>query len=121
MSALALSMLAHVRRIVVDSAGIVVDAGMKRRLFDGALAEVLKAIQPRCTWLGCMIRAAIAQLDHIDDFTAGGPTNADNAAVMCEHHNQFKYRTRYQPQRQPDGTWHIHRPDGTTITSPDAA
>ncbi len=117
----ALSVLAHVRRIVVDSAGIVVDAGMKRRLFDGALAEVLKAIQPRCTWLGCMIRAAIAQLDHITDFTAGGPTAADNAAILCEHHNRFKYRARYQPQRQPDGTWHIHRPDGTTITPPDAA
>jgi hypothetical protein len=117
----ALSMLAHVRRIVIDSAGIVVNAGMRRRLFDGALADVLRAIEPRCRWLGCTIRAAIAQIDHLTDHTAGGPTNADNATILCEHHNLFKYRARYRPQRQPDGTWHIHRPDGTTITPPDAA
>jgi hypothetical protein len=117
----ALSLIAQVRRIVVNSAGIVVNAGMKRRLFDGALADVLKAIEPRCSWLGCMIRAAIAQIDHLTDYTAGGPTDAANAAVMCKTHNRFKYRSRYQPRRQPDGTWHIHRPDGTVITNPDAA
>ena len=117
----ALSVLAHVRRIVVDSAGIVVNAGMKRRLFDGALAEVLKAIEPRCRWLGCMIRAAIAQIDHLVDFTAGGATDASNAAIACEHHNLFKYRARYQPRRQPDGTWQIHRPDGSVIALPDAS
>jgi hypothetical protein len=117
----ALSVLAHVRRIVVDGAGIVVNAGMKRRLFDGALAEVIKAIEPRCRWLGCIIRAAIAQIDHLTDFTAGGPTDAANGVVMCEHHNLFKYRSRYRPRRQPDDTWHIHRPDGSIITGPDAA
>jgi hypothetical protein len=117
----ALSVLAHVRRIVINTTGIIVNAGTKRRLFDGALADVLKAIDPRCSWLGCTIRAAIAQIDHLDDHTTGGPTNTDNAAVMCEHHNLFKYRNRYRPQRQPNGTWHIHRPDGTTIHPPDAA
>jgi hypothetical protein len=117
----ALSVLAHVRRIVVNTAGIVVNAGMKRRLFDGALADVLTAIEPRCSWLGCMIRATIAQIDHLTDYTAGGPTNAENAGIACRHHNLFKYRARYQPRRQPDGTWHIHRPDGTVIKPPDAA
>lgn len=94
---------------------------MKRRLFDGALAEVIKAIEPRCRWLGCTIRAAIAQIDHLTDFTAGGPTDAANGVVMCEHHNRFKYRSRYRPRRQPDGTWHLHRPDGSIVTPPDAA
>jgi hypothetical protein len=37
------------------------------------------------------------------------------------HHDLFTYRARYRPRRQPDGTWHIHRPDGTTVTPPDAA
>jgi hypothetical protein len=54
---------------------------MKRRLFDGALAEVFKAIQPRCSWLGCMIRATIAQIDHLVDFTAGGPTAPDGSVI----------------------------------------
>ena len=117
----ALSVLAHVRRIVVNSAGIVVNAGQKRRLFDGALAEVIKAIEPRCSWLGCLVRAAVAQIDHLVDYTAGGPTDAENAGISCKHHNLFKYRSRYQPRRQPDGTWHIHRPDGTVMQLPDAA
>lgn len=116
----ALSVLAHVRRIVVNSAGIVVNAGMKRRLFDGALAEVIRAIEPRCIWLGCMLRVTIAQIDHLIDFSAGGPTDAENAGVVCQHHNLFKYRRRYRPQRQPDGTWTLRRPDGTEIAYPDA-
>lgn len=116
----ALSVLAHVRRIVVNSAGVVVNAGQRRRLFDRTLADILKAVEPRCTWLGCMIRAAVAQIDHLQSFTAGGPTSTANAAVMCEHHNLFKYRTGYQPRRRPDGTWQITRPDGTVMTLPDA-
>lgn len=116
----ALSLLGHVRRVVVNAAGVVVNAGQKRRLFDGALAEVIRAIEPRCLWLGCTIRAAIAQIDHLISYSAGGPTDADNAGVMCEHHNLFKYRSGFDARRRPDGTWVITRPDGTVLRPPDA-
>jgi hypothetical protein len=117
----ALSVLGHVRRVVLDSRSIIVDAGHRVRLFRGELRNVLKAMSPRCTWLGCTIRAAIAQLDHNESHTDGGATSAANGKIGCQHHNIFKYVNRYTPLRDPDGTWHLHRPDGTRMRPPDAA
>ena len=59
--AVALALLGHVRRIVVDGAGVVVNAGRLRRLFTGPLRDILQVIEPRCIWLGCTIRAAISK------------------------------------------------------------
>jgi len=119
--AVALAFVGQVRRIVVDGAGVVVNAGRLRRLYNGALRDVLQAIDPRCIWLGCTIRAAISQIDHLHSHVAGGATDAANAAVMCQHHNLFKYRNGYHARRDHTGHWHITRPDGTTLQRPDAA
>ena len=119
--AVALAFLGHVRRIVVDGTGVVVNAGRLRRLFTGSLRDILQVIDPRCIWLGCMIRAAISQIDHLHGHAAGGPTDAANAAVMCQHHNLFKYRNGYHARRDQHGVWHITRPDGTPLQPPHAA
>ncbi len=119
--AVALAFLGHVRRIVVDGAGVVVNAGRLRRLFSGPVREVLQVLEPRCIWLGCTIRAAISQIDHLHNPTDGGPTDAANAAVMCKHHNLFKYRNGYHARRDHTGLWHITRPDGTRLQPPHAA
>jgi len=119
--AVALAFLGHVRRIVIDGAGVVVNAGRLRRLFSGSVRDVLQVLEPRCIWLGCAIRAAISQIDHLHSHAAGGPTDAANAAVMCKHHNLFKYRNGYHARRTDNGAWHITRPDGTSLKRPDAA
>jgi hypothetical protein len=119
--AVALAIVGQVRRIVVNTAGVVTDAGRLRRLFTGSLREALIAISPRCIWLGCTIRAAISQIDDLQPHSRGGPTSSTNAAVVCEHHNLFKHNRGFTPQRQPDGTWQITRPDRTHIRVSDAA
>jgi hypothetical protein len=119
--AVALAFLGQVRRIVVDGAGVVVNAGRLRRLFTGPLRDIVQVIDPRCIWLGCMIRAAISQIDHLQGHAAGGATDAANAAVMCQHHNLFKYRNGYHARRDHHGAWHITRPDGTPLQPPHAA
>jgi hypothetical protein len=68
-----------------------------------------------------MIRAAIAQIDHLQGYAEGGLTDAANGKIECEHHNIFKHRNGYQPVRDPNGTWHLHRPNGTRMQPPDAA
>jgi hypothetical protein len=119
--AVALAIIGQVRRIVINTAGVVTDAGRLRRLFTGPLRDALIATSPRCTWLGCTIRAAIAQIDHLQPHSAGGLTDAANAAIACQHHNLFKHKHQYTPQRQPDGTWQFLRPDGTHLHTPDRA
>lgn len=119
--AVALAFLGRIRRVVVNTAGIVVNAGQTRRLFDGALRQAIIAVDPVCAWLGCSLRAQIAQIDHLEPAARGGPTNASNGKVMCEHHNLFKQRSNFGTTRNTDGSITITRPDGTQLHPPDAA
>ncbi len=43
-----------------------------------------------------------------------GPTNLENSALLCEAHHT-KVHHGFTVERQPDGTWHTYRPDGTEI------
>lgn len=117
----ALAMVGHVRRIVLDSNDVIVNAGRLTRLYRGPLREALQSITPRCRWLGCLIRARIAAIDHRHEFAEGGSTDAANADVMCGHHNRIKSQRGYRPRRLPNGWWVIQRPDGTPLQPPDAA
>ncbi len=117
----AAALIGRIRFIVVDGAGVIVSAGRKRRLFTGALRESIIAIDPVCGWLGCNLRAQISAIDHLEPRSRGGPTDASNAKIMCDHHNIFKHTKRYTVTRLPNGPIRITRPDGTTLTVPDAA
>ena len=119
--AVALALVGHVRRVVFDSNGVVINAGRRTRLYRGAIRSILQSLDPRCMWLGCMIRAAVSHLDHLQGYAHGGTTDAANGRTACGFHNLFKHRNGYQPQRDPHGNWHLHRPDGTRIQPPDAA
>jgi hypothetical protein len=117
----AAALVGRVRAIVVDGAGVIVAAGRKRKLFTGALREVIQAIDPVCGWLGCNLRAQIAAIDHLQPRSRGGPTDAGNAKVLCDRHNIFKHTANYTVERLDDGTISITRPDGTQLRPPDAA
>ena len=43
-----------------------------------------------------------------------GPTSLDNSGLLCERHHT-KVHHGFRIQRDPDGTWHTYRPDGTEI------
>lgn len=117
----AAALIGRVRTIVVDGAGVIVAAGRKRKLFTGALRDVIQAIDPVCGWLGCNLRAQIAAIDHLQPRSRGGPTDAANAKVLCDRHNIFKHTADYRIERLDDGTIAITRPDGTQLRPPDAA
>jgi hypothetical protein len=117
----ALAMVGHVRRIVLDANDVIVNAGRLTRLYRGPLRQALQALTPRCRWLGCLIRARIAAIDHRHEYANGGATDADNADIMCDHHNYEKTKRGYRARRLPNGWWVIQRPDGTPLRPLDAA
>jgi hypothetical protein len=43
-----------------------------------------------------------------------GETSEANSALLCERHHT-KAHHGFRVERQPDGTWHTYRPDGTQI------
>ncbi len=113
------ALLGYVRRVVTDSAGVVVDAGRRRRVFTGALREVVWIQGTQCLWPGCGLPGR--QQDHTVGWAhQHGTTDPANAGPVCGHHNRWKTRG-YATWRDDDGVWHVGRPDGTELTRPRAA
>jgi hypothetical protein len=111
---LAASLIGHVRRVVIDSASVVIDYGRRSRLFTGAAREAVTLLERRCVWPGCLVPAGRCEIDHTIDWTLLGPTSPHNGGPDCDRHNRWKQRG-YHQWRDPDGRWHTYRPDGTEI------
>lgn len=117
----AAALVGHVRRVVVDAAGTVIDLGRKRRLFTGSSQHAVR-VQTllrspgglRCFWPGC--DGPANQADHRTRATDGGPTDTANGDAYCGTHNRTKEHG-YRPV-QRDDQWVMLRPDGTPITPP---
>lgn len=104
------------RRVVIDSAGVVVDAGRKRRLFTGVARELALLLWQRCGHLGCNVPGDQCQVDHIAEWDADdGPTDQSNAHPRCDTHNPFKSKHRLRSVRDPNGYIVDYRADGTPM------
>ena len=107
----------RIRRVVFDTAGVVVDAGRLRRLFDGAMRDLMRLHSSMCIFPGCNRPATWCQIDHLTDWQHGGTTTAANAGPMCARHNQLK-NAGFTVWRDPNGIYHTYHPDGTEIAPP---
>ncbi len=113
------SLQGHIRRLVIDADRRVIDMGRKRRFTGGARDAVFLGEGRRCIWPGCGRNSHRNQVDHTRDHAHGGLTRPDNGGPACGRHNRHKNRG-YTVRRDPDGTWHTYRPDGTELTEPAA-
>ena len=113
---MAAALLGHVRRTVIDSRGVVVDLGRRERLFTGAAADAARALATRCEHPGCTLPTAWCQIDHLTEWEDHGPTDQNNAAIMCGHHNRHKHRSKLTARRDRHGHIQLQRRDGTWIT-----
>ena len=114
---LAAAMVGHVRRVVFDSAGTVIDLGRRSRLFTGAAREAVMLQAIRCLWPGCEIPAGRCEADHLNPWASNGPSAPDNGVPACKRHNRIKNRG-FTTRRDPTGNWHVYRPDGSELTQP---
>jgi len=107
------SLVESMRRVVVGASGVVIDQGRARAFTANARLAVLIA-DDHCTHPGCWIPAGQCQIDHTRPYASGGTTTPDNGGPRCGHHNRHKERG-YTVWRDPAGSWHTIRPDGTEI------
>lgn len=105
----------HVRRVVLDSQGVVVDYGTRQRLFTGLARAAALAIARTCDHPGCDLPARWSQIDHNVEWSDGGRTDQRNANIECGHHNRFKHRRRWRTRRDPSGRTYTVRDDGTIV------
>ena len=104
----------HVRRVVVDSAGVVINMGRRRRLFTGNARQAVLLQSTRCVVAGCAAPIRRCQADHLTEWSRHGPTDGANGAPVCGRHNRLK-NSGYRVHRDEQGFWHTYRPDGTEI------
>lgn len=107
----------HVRRVVLDSASVVVDMGRRQRLFTGAARDAVMLTSNHCINPGCNVPVTACQGSHVTDWHHRGPTAPHNGAPECGHHNRL-HNQGFTVRRDPNGHWHTYRPDGTELTQP---
>lgn len=113
---IAASIIGHVRRVVVDAAGVVVDAGRKRRLFTGTAREMALLLAHGCGHLGCTVRAGHCDVDHVAEWERDhGHTNQSNGKPRCGSHNPYKSANGIRTARTRHGTTVDIRADGTPM------
>ena len=115
MLALRAAMTGHIRRVVIDSAGVITDFGTKQRLFTGNARAAALLLAGTCGHPGCRIAARLCQVDHVEEWSAGGRTDQSNSAAACGTHNRFKHRERWRTRRDSCGRIYNVRPDGTIV------
>ncbi len=119
------ALLGHLRRVVIGADSVTIDLG-RRRLFTGYARLAAQLNSHECYWPGCHVNITNCQIDHITPHSdrgkdptgvdkGGGGTNPVNGLGLCGTHNRHKEHG-YTVTRLLDGTIHIQRPDGTTLT-----
>ena len=70
--------------------------GRTRRTFTPAQRRALAARDRGCTFPGAHRRASASQAHHLEHWEHGGPTDLDNAALLCRYHHQLLHREGWQ-------------------------
>ncbi|MGO4341457.1 DUF222 domain-containing protein [Pedococcus sp. 2YAF34] len=86
---------AQVVPVVLGTDGEVLDQGVARRLFDRAQIRHLWLRDQHCTFPRCSKPATWTDAHHLVHWADGGPTDVDNAALLCRAHHSVVHRHRY--------------------------
>jgi hypothetical protein len=94
---------------VLDGDSQPLDLGRTRRLFTPAQRKALKLRDGGCRAEDCTVPATWCDAHHTNPWSHGGPTNLDNALLLCGHHHRRAHDPHYDHTRLPDGTIRFHR------------
>ena len=113
--ALSAALDGRVRRVVLDSKSVVIDHGLRQRLFTGASRDAARLTTTACHHSGCRIPGRWCDVDHLQPALHGGPTDQHNAGLLCSWHNRHKHRRRFGSRRACIGRVFTLRSDGTPL------
>jgi hypothetical protein len=109
------ALIAHIRRVVYDTTGTVIDLGRRSRLFRGSARDAVMLLLTNCVWIGCDQPIHWCHADHSLGWKAHGATVPRNGNALCPRHNQLKEQG-FTVHRDPHGNWHTTDPHGNPIT-----
>ena len=108
------ALIGHIRRVVYDGSGTIIDLGRRQRLFRGSSREAVMLLLITCVWIGCDRPIAWCDADHSVGWKAHGATVPRNGGGLCHGHNHLKEQG-FQVYRDDHGTWHVIDPDGNEL------
>ncbi|MEO6989351.1 MAG: HNH endonuclease signature motif containing protein [Aquihabitans sp.] len=88
-------------RFVFDTPKRVIEVGAKRRFFTGAVRRAIEVRDKHCTFPGCTIPANRCDIDHIIEYSQGGPTTQQNGRLRCPTHNRQRPGRNTPPHQGP--------------------
>ncbi len=97
--------------------------GRTERFATPAQRRVLEALNPTCAVQGCEVPGTLCEVDHVEGWALGSPTDIDRLSLTCGWHNRFKAAnpTRVHITRHPaDGryTYRLVPPAAETTAAP---
>ena len=116
---LRLATLGSVSTMTVDDHGRPLNLGRKQRLATADQRIALHVRDRGCVAPGCDRPAAWCQAHHLAWWDRdGGPTDLSNLCLVCTAHHHLIHDQGWTLHPQHDGTWHLKRPDGTSVVPP---
>ncbi len=76
-----------------DGPSRIADIGVTRRLFSGATRRAVELRDRECFHPYCELPAADCDIDHVQPWSAGGPTTQANGRPACGFHNRARQRS----------------------------
>ena len=101
--------------VVLGGRGEVMDWGLEKRFFTDAQTKRLWLRDGGCTYPGCDAPPQWTDAHHLIHWADLGPSDLDNAALLCDRHHTTVHNRRYAGRVVRDGTG-----NGSSGTSPAA-
>ena len=95
----------YLRRMLLDSQGVVIDYGRRKRLLSPQGKAALKARDKRCTWPGCDRPPRWCDSHHLKEWHLGGGTSVGESALLCGRHHRMRHERGWHLFRDSQGEW----------------
>jgi len=94
----------------MTGASQVLDLGRCRRPFNRAQRRAAAIRDRGCVAPGCTAPPAACHVHHAQWWSRGGPTDIDNAALLCGFHHRMVHRQDWAITLAANGYPHLHPP-----------
>jgi Domain of unknown function (DUF222) len=103
--------------VIVNSDGVVLDAGRTIRHANRHQRRALRAMYRTCAIAGCEAPFDRCEIHHIDWYEHGGPTDIANLLPVCSRHHHLVHEGCFSLRLAPDRTLTVTQPDGTVYST----
>jgi len=100
---------ARILPAVLGGRSEVLDLGRAQRLFSAAQRRALLLRDEACRAEGCDVPGTWSEAHHWLPWSRGGPTDLDNAVLLCAHHHHRAHDAGYAAERLSSGDVRFHR------------